>query len=522
MVADKIRELPDDVQNYITSLRDENTSLKTENVTLREKLRLALFRKFGRSSEKIDPLQNELFSEAESDVEEATFESEDIIVSTHKRKKVGRKPLDPSIPREDVIHDIPEDEKTCGCGAALSKIDEVVSEELEIIPEQVFVKLHIYPKYACRCCEGSGDEENPVFRVAKAEPRLLPGSIASPALLAFILVNKFTNHLPFYRQQKRFERIGAHISRQDMSNWTMRAYEVLKTLEELFLKKIKESPVIQMDETPVQVMDEPGRDDTQQSYMWLARGGPPDAPLVYYRYHPKRNASFISEFLTGFSGYLQTDGYAAYTSALKDREDIIHVGCLAHIRRKFHEATKASKITGGANKGLSKIQKIYRADEALRGKELNPEEFLAARQEQISPLLEDFKSWLNDKAIKVRPSSAFGKAISYASGEWQKISRFIESPYLTPNNNAAERAIRPFVLGRKNWLFSGSPRGANASCFFYSMIETAKANELNPYGYLKWVFQSAPALSESEYKSLLPWNCEPDEVNRFALHGLRN
>ncbi len=240
MVAEKIRELPDDVQNYITSLRDENTSLKTENVTLREELRLALFRKFGRKSEKLDPLQNELFGEAESDTEAPTLESEDIVVPTHKRKKAGRKPLDPNIPREEVIHDIPEEEKICGCGATLSKVDEVVSEELEIIPEQVFVKRHVYPKYACRCCEGSGDEEKPVFRVAKAEPRLLPGSIASSALLAFILVNKFTDHLPFYRQEKRFERIGAHISRQDMSNWTMRAYEVLKILEELFLKKIKE------------------------------------------------------------------------------------------------------------------------------------------------------------------------------------------------------------------------------------------------------------------------------------------
>jgi transposase len=217
MVAERIRDLPADVQQYITSLRDENKCLKTENVTLRKELRLALFRKFGRKSEKLDPLQNELFCEAESEVEAAALESEGIIVPAHKRKKAGRKPLDPNIPREDVIHDIPEEEKICGCGAALSKIDEVVSEELEIIPEQVFVKRHIYPKYACRCCEGSGDEEKPVFRVAKAEPRLLPGSIASPALLAFILVNKFTDHLPFYRQEKRFEPIGAHISRQDRS-----------------------------------------------------------------------------------------------------------------------------------------------------------------------------------------------------------------------------------------------------------------------------------------------------------------
>ena len=239
MVATEIRHLPENAQKYIRSLEIENN-------ILREKLRLALFQRFGRSSEKIDPNQMELFGEVEIEADTPETEESTTIVSSHTRKKAGRKPLDPNIPREEVIHDIPEEEKICGCGARLSKIDEVVSEELEIIPEQVFVKRHIYPKYACRSCEGSGDEDKPVFRVAKAEPRLLPGSIASPALLSFILVNKFTDHLPFYRQEKRFERIGAHISRQDMSNWTIRAYMVLKNLEEIFIKKIKEGPVIQM------------------------------------------------------------------------------------------------------------------------------------------------------------------------------------------------------------------------------------------------------------------------------------
>lgn len=514
MVAEKVRELPTEAQDYIHSLEAKVASLT-------EELRLALFRKYGRSSEKIDPDQKELFAECESEapVNEA---SEEVSVPAHNRKKAGRKPLDETIPREEFIHDISEEEKTCGCGAELSRIGEDVHEELETIPEQVYVKRHVYPKYACRRCEGSGDEDNPVFRKAKAEPRLLPGSIASPALLAFILINKFADHLPFYRQEKRFERIGARISRQDMSNWAMRAYEVLKVLEELFIRKIKEGPVIQMDETPVQVMKEPGRDDKTDSYMWLARGGPPDSPLIYYRYHPRRNADFIKDFLEGFSGYLQSDGYKAYETALRDSENITHVGCLAHVRRKFHEASKASKKTGGAHIGLSKIQKIYREDETILSSGLEPEEVLAERRERIVPLLDDFKSWLADKVAKVRPTSALGKALSYAVGEWAKVSRFVENPYLTPDNNAAERAIRPFVVGRKNWLFSGSPRGANASCFFYSMIETAKANGLNPYGYLKWVFETAPSLDEQDYSRLLPWNAERDEVSRFSFHGFRN
>ena len=201
MVAEEVRELPEDVQQYIHSLVEKNANLEGQVDRLREKLRLALLQRFGRSSEKIDPNQMELFSEVES--ESSSSEPDEVVVPSHRRKKAGRKPLDPNIPREEILHDLSDQEKNCGCGATLSRIGEDVREELEIIPEQVYVKRHVYPTYACRSCEGSGDEEKPVFRKAPAEPRLLPGSIASPALLAFILVNKFTDHLPFYRQEKR-------------------------------------------------------------------------------------------------------------------------------------------------------------------------------------------------------------------------------------------------------------------------------------------------------------------------------
>ena len=238
---------------------------------LTEELRLALLRKFGRSSEKLDPHQKELFEEAGSVPQEPSADDQ-ITVPAHNRTKAGRKPLDPNIPREDIIHDIPEDEKTCGCGRNLDKIDEVISERLQVIPEQIYVERHIRYKYACRNCEGSGDEEKPVFRVAPAPPSILPGSIVTSGLLAFILVNKFCDHLPFYRQEKRFERIGAHISRQDMSNWTNKTAIILQFLMEMFKQKIKEGPIIQMDETTVQVLGEENRSDTSKSYMWLSQG----------------------------------------------------------------------------------------------------------------------------------------------------------------------------------------------------------------------------------------------------------
>ena len=364
-----------------------------------------------------------------------------------------------------------------------------------------------------------------MFRSAKREPRLLPGSIASSSALAFILTGKFIDHMPFYRQEKRFERIGVHISRQDMSNWTI-AYRKLKFLDELLVNQIKKGPVIQMDETPVQVMNEPERSNTKRSYMWLARGGPPDTPLVYYRYHPGRDSGFIKDFLRDYSGFLQTDGYPGCETALEENDKgIIHVGCLAHVRRYFCDAVKASRKTGGARMGLNKINGIYRAYRCIRDAfedKPKPDEqgILDELNAKVVPLLGDFESWLKDKEPNVRPSSAFGKAVSYTLGQWHKVSRFVESPYLTPDNNAAERAIRPFVLGRKNWLFSGSPKGADASCFFYSLIETAKANNLNSYGYLELIFRTAPHLTESQYEDLLPWKAGREAVNLGAAKRL--
>jgi transposase len=431
-----IQQSPEEALKLIQQLTGTVEKNESQIEQLQEELRLALHRKFWRSSEKVDPNQKELFEE-EASVTEESSDDDQITVPAHKRKKVGRKPLDSNIPREDIIHDIPEEEKTCGCGHELVKIDEVVSERLQVIPEQIYVERHIRPKYACRNCEGSGDEEKPVFRVAPAPPSILPGSIVTSGLLAFILVNKFCDHLPFYRQEKRFERIGAHISRQDMSNWTNKSAIILQFLMEIFKQKIKEGPVLQMDETTVQVMGEENRPDTSKSYMWLARGGPPQSPLVIYEYHETRSSQHAKAFLEGFSGYLQTDGYEAYNTAVKGNSDIIHVGCMAHARRKFVEAAKASKKAGSAQIAVQKVKKIYREESLLREKNLDDKEFLNQRRIKIEPLLDDLKAWMDEKVVKVRPSTATGKAIAYTLGQWEKLTRFLDSPYLTPDNNAA-------------------------------------------------------------------------------------
>jgi transposase len=225
------------------------------------------------------------------------------------RKKAGRKPLSANLERRERIIDIPGSEKTCACGAELTKIGEEISEKLVIIPMQIYVDRQIRPKYACRQCEGTEDEEKPAVRIAPVEPSMIPKSIASPSALAVIFTQKFEMHLPYYRQEKQFEQIGVTIIRQDMSNWQQQAYEKLEPLFAILKRTVKEGPVVQMDETEVQVIGEENRSDIQKSRMWLARGGPPGKKVIWYEYHPTRAAYNAKAFLEGYSGYLQTDGY---------------------------------------------------------------------------------------------------------------------------------------------------------------------------------------------------------------------
>ena len=221
-------------------------------------------------------------------------------------------------------------------------------------------------------------------------------------------------------------------------------------------------------------------------------------------YYPK-------DYLKDYSGYLQTDGYEAYTTALKDHPDITPVGCFAHARRKFFDASKVSKKSRSASEGLKYIQSLYVIENQLKAKDLSGEDFLAERKKQAEPVLEKFSLWLEKRKQQVVPSSELGKAISYTIGQWSRLVNYLESPDLTPDNNACENAIRPFVLGRKNWLFAGSPKGAESSCGIYSLVETAKQNGLNPYDYLRKVFTQVPLINSSDdWQHLLPWNIQLD------------
>jgi transposase len=512
---DYINEIKTSYEKQIKELQDKyEESLKEikeyqhKYLEMKERLDLLAYRKFGRSAEQLlaDEKQILLFA-AETETKEESVKEEYTDVKSFKRKKAGRKPLSPNIWREERTIDIPESEKTCACGAKLTRIGEETSERLQVKPPQIYVDKIIRPKYACRHCEGTEDEEKAAVRIAPVEPSMIPRSISSPSLLSTIITYKFERHLPYYRQEKLYEQIGADISRQDMSNWQQQVFEKLSPLFEMLKRTVKEGPVLQMDETTVQVMGEENRKDTDKSYMWLARGGPPDKKVIWYEYHPTHAAFHAKTFLQGYSGYLQTDGYEGYDCAVKDMPDIIHVGCFAHARRKFFEASKVNRECRSAEEGIKYIRKLYLLEDELRSISLDDEAFLEERKSRAGPILEKFKAWLMKRKDEVPPNVLLGKAINYSLNQWNKMTAYLESPYLTPDNNACENAIRPFVLGRKNWLFSQSPEGAESSCGMFTLIETAKQNSLIPFNYLMALFEKAPLASSTEdWEKLLPWN----------------
>jgi len=509
------------VINYIKGLEAKLKQTQNEYLILKEQYDLLVYKRFARSAEQLlaDKKQPLLFTEGAVQPE-AKEEKPEVFetVTSFSRRKGGRKPLSPNLERRERTIDIPESEKTCACGAVLTRIGEESSEKLHIIPPEIYVERTVRPKYACRECEGTEEEGKPAVRIAPVEPAIIAKSIASPSLLSTVITQKFEMHLPYYRQEKQFEQIGAAISRQDMSNWQQQVYEKLKPLFELIKAVVKSFCVLRMDETEVQVMGEEGREDTQRSRMWLALGGPPGKRVAWYEYHESRAGKHAKEFLEGYRGYLQTDGYPGYDTAVRGNSEIIQVGCFAHARRKFFEALKVTGQSATAKEGIQYIKKVYVIEAELRKryeKEEDSEEekerkrklFTRVRQMSTWRVLKEFKEWLVKQGREVLPRTLLGEAIGYSLNQWDKLVAYRESAYLTPDNNACENAIRPFVMGRKAWLFCQSPEGAESSCGMYTLIETAKRNGVIPIKYLRALFEKAPlASSQKEWEKLLPWN----------------
>lgn len=490
--------------HYLEEKDAQITQLKQQYQQILEQFRLAQHKQFGKSSE-VNHDQLGLFNEAEQLDEEISSASLGQETVCYTRNKPKRSPLPKDLPREVIVHDIDEADKICACcGHDLHKMGEDKSEQLEFIPAQIKVIEHVRLKYSCRHCEQQGTEVK--IKTAPVSASAIPKSIATASLLSHIISNKYQYALPLYRQESLFKQYGIELSRQTMASWMLKLTPLLMPLYQRYQQNLLQQSVIHADETPLKVINE----DKVSSYMWVYCTGcdsPNTAPdknkppnLVLYDYQNSRAGQCARDYLKDFSGYLQVDGYAGY-----DQNNATLVGCWAHARRKFIEAQKiqVKGKTGKADCAINHIRKLYRIEADIKQK--TAEEKKAIRQNQSLPLLYEFKAWLDKSALQSPPKSAVGKAIAYSLRQWPKLMRYTESGYLSIDNNRAERAIKPFVIGRKNWLFSNTAAGAQASAMMYSLIETAKANGLIPFDYLRYVLEQLPTHPENiDY--LLPWN----------------
>ncbi|MEE9302420.1 MAG: IS66 family transposase [Thiotrichaceae bacterium] len=472
-----------------------------------EQFRLAQHQRFGSSSES-HPDQGDLFNEVELLEDEAVANDDQTTETvTYERSKPKRKPLPKDLPREIILHDIEEADKVCDCcGGDLHCIGEDTSEKLAFIPAQVKVIEHIRPKYSCRQCEK--ETIRVVIKVAPVPASPIPKSIATPSLLSQIITAKYQYALPLYRQESLFKQYGIDLNRKTMSSWMIRCAELLKPVVERLTELQLQQPVIHADETPVKVVLE----EKTTGYMWVYCTGadspptdksPPDHDAIrriaIYDYQSSRGSVCPKSYLQDFKGYLQVDGYVGY-----EKVEATLVGCMAHARRKFTDAKKAQPKgkTGKADKAIAIIQKLYRIETEIKVKVASEKHRL--RQEKALPLLNCFKVWLDESALHIPPKTVLGKAIGYAIRQWHKLIRYLEDGHLNIDNNRAERAIKPFVIGRKNWLFSYTVSGANASAVLYSLIETAKANGIIPFDYLNWLLEELPK-NPDNIDALLPW-----------------
>jgi len=503
--ADKVLELETTNQRLLA----RNQYLEAQVNWLMEQFKLLRHRQFGSSSEKISALQSELlFNEAEATLDSVPAEAE-TITCTRKPKQVGhREKMLADLPTETIEYKLPEEEQICTqCGGHLHEMSTQVREELEFIPAQIKVIRHIQSIYGCRDCEKN--EINVPIVTAAAPKAIIPKSLASPSAIAYVMSQKYVEAMPLYRQEKHFERLGIDLPRTMFSNWVIKGGEMIQPIYDRMHELLLERDILHADETTVQVLKESGRSAQTKSYMWLYRSGRYGPPIVCYEYQPGRNGKYPSRFLSDFAGLLHADGCPSYN----DVKTATLVGCWAHARRKFFDALMVvpekhrDDPTLLANIAIAKIKKLYKIEEEIR--DATPEERLAARQERSKPIVDDIKAWADKESPLVLPQSKLGQAFTYCRNQWPKLIRFLDDGRLEIDNNRAERSIKPFVIGRKNWLFANTPSGAKTSAIIYSIVETAKENGLNPFDYLKFVFERIRTIDPADSSTidyLLPWS----------------
>ena len=499
-------------------LENEKSLLENENSFLKQKL-------YGTSSEKrkpnkektlkplVEPMtqafdeavaNDDTDSEEDHEVDNARLDQATSGLKAgddkgeKQKPKNFRKPIPDMYQRINIIHDLADSDKMCACGCQLSKIGEEVSEQLDVIPAQVKVLRHVRYKYGCRSCSDG-------VKIAPMPLQPIPKGLPTAGLLAHVAIAKFDDHLPLYRQSEIWERIGVHLSRSTLSSWVLKMGTILQPMIAHLQNYMLISGYVRVDETTTQVLKEPGRIPTSTSYMWLYMTGNSPHTAIVYEYQPTRKGEHASVFLKGFKGVLQTDGYSGYHSVTASK-DVTSVGCFAHARRKFYDVWFLLKKEGAGSKALDIIGKLYDIERNLISQNASADQIKKERQKLSKPLCKAFRTWLIAIKPKVPPKSPLAKAITYTLNQWVPLTQFLDNGHVTIDNNAAERQIRPFAIGRKNWLFMGSVEGAKAASVIYSVIETAKANGLNPTLYLTRLLEEMPRILPELHHTLLPWN----------------
>jgi len=472
-----------------------------------EQFHLSRHKQFGASSERSVHEQGALFNEAEVIAEAGPVEEQIRQTISYERKKPGRRPIPKDLPIERIEYRLPEAEQICGCcGLALHEMSTEVRHEVKLIPAQVKIIQHVRYVYGCRNCEKTGIEVP--IKTAEAPRPVIEKGLASPSAVAYVMTMKFVEGVPLYRQEQHYARMGIDLSRGVLSNWMLKGSDWLELIYGRLHQKLLEQSILHADETTVQVLKEPGRAAESQSYMWLYRTGCVGPPIVLFEYQPSRSGDHPRKFLEGFKGYLQVDGYAGYHNI----PNVELAGCWAHLRRKFDEVLKGlppkQRASGSnAQQALDLINKLFLIERDLQ--QVTSEERLRARDLRSRPIVESFRKWLDDISSAILSKSLFGVAVHYGRQQWTKLIRFLEDGRIELSNNRSERSIKPFVIGRKNWLFANTPHGARASAIIYSLVETAKENRLNPYTYLTYLFEKLPNLDTRDavaLDQLLPWN----------------
>ncbi|MEA3640317.1 MAG: IS66 family transposase [Lamprobacter sp.] len=494
---------------------------------LLETIELLRRKRFGPSTDQIPDSQLALFDETElealiGELEEAlaretppeTHDTDEPPKTKAKRKPVRRR-LPSHLPRVERLLDLPEAIKAA-MGEDWRFIGYDSAEQLAVIPRQYDVIEYKRAKYVPINDAVPGAEVG--VKIAPRPASIIPKSLAHSSLIAQIVTHQFVDALPLYRQEQLFAREGIELSRQTMAGLLIGLNDPLQPVAAALKGLLTQGPVVHIDETPLQVLDEPGRDPTQPSYMWAFCGGPPGIAIRWFEYAPSRGAEvprrvlFPSDADPASPFYLQSDGYSAYQVLATAPEIIDHAGCWAHVRRKFVEAA-SGRNTSAAQQMVALIGELYAVERRVR------ESDAATRQRERNahsrPILMRIRRWLDKAAARAAPKSLLGQAIHYSLGQWPILITFLEDGHLEVDNNRAENAIRPFVVGRKNWLFAGSPKGAETSALLYSLVETAKANGLEPWAYLNHLFEHLPAAKTPEaIAALLPHNLKMDDLNQ--------